>query len=187
MTTDYKLIPLEDLEHNTGQIDGVPKNPRQWTQDDLGKLVKSIRETPELLQARGLIVVPNGDKMVVVGGNMRLSALIKLRYKQAPCIVLNGLSTEKICEIVIKDNSSFGQWDAGELKLNWGDIDLQGWGVDTGFVDMKICDIERNQANDESRTIEFTFEPDDYYAVVGVLRGYSDDNAIALKMALDLL
>lgn len=187
MNVEYKKIALKSLQPNAGQIAGVPKNPRDWMPEEIENLCDSIKETPELLDARGLIVVPNEGYFVVIGGNMRLAALSLMGAKNAPCIVLEGLPAEKIREIVIKDNSSFGQWDAEELKAEWGDIDMSGWGIDTGWMDMKMNNIERQEKSEETRTLEFTLDPDDYYAAVGVLRGFDSDNTTALKMALDLV
>lgn len=45
-------IPLSQLHPNTGQIDGLPENPRTWTDADVEKLAKSLIETPELFEAR---------------------------------------------------------------------------------------------------------------------------------------
>ena len=75
MQTKFKL---SRLAMNTGQIHGLPKNPRQWTATDVDRLACSIKETPELLDARPLIVVEHGNKFVVLGGNLRLAALKKL-------------------------------------------------------------------------------------------------------------
>lgn len=112
MECNYKQIPLKDIEQNRGQIPGVPKNPRQWTKEELERLKKSIIETPELLDARGLLVFPYKKKYIVLGGNMRYSALKELGVEEAPCIICpSDLSTDKLREIIIKDNGSFGQWN----------------------------------------------------------------------------
>lgn len=127
-------LKLSRLVMNTGQIAGLPKNPRQWTQSDIDRLAKSIQETPELLDARPLIVVEHGNKYVVLGGNLRLAALKKLGWDEVPCFVLpSGAPVEKLKEIVIKDNGSFGEWDYDALANEWSDLDLSGWG--TGVPD----------------------------------------------------
>lgn len=127
---EHKRIKLTKLVQNNGQIEGVPKNPRQWTKDDVERLKRSIEETPELLEARGCIVYPLGDKFVVLGGNMRLTACRQLGYKEIPCIVLDAdTSVDKLREIVIKDNGSFGAWDFDMLANEWDDLPLADWGV----------------------------------------------------------
>ena len=98
-------IRLTDLEQNKGQVAGLPSNPRQWGRGELDNLVKSIQETPELLEARGLIVWPYGGKYIILGGNMRFSALREMNAVDAPCYVLpEDTPMEKLREIVIKNN-----------------------------------------------------------------------------------
>ena len=124
------LIAIKHLEQNTGQIEGLPANPRQWTQTDVDRLAASIKETPELLDARPLIVMPSGDKFVVLGGNLRLAALKSLKEDKAPCYVLpKETAVEKQKEIVIKDNGSFGFWDYDALSDEWSALPLGDWGV----------------------------------------------------------
>lgn len=122
-------IKLKDLELNNGQVNGLPRNPRQWTRDDVQRLAKSIAETPELLDARPLIAIPNGGKFVVLGGNLRLEALRSLKRDAAPVYVLPADTTvDKMREIVIKDNGSFGEWDFDALANEW-DVPLEEWGA----------------------------------------------------------
>lgn len=123
-------IKIKDLEQNLGQIAGLPSNPRQWKQADVERLAKSIEETPELLDARPLIAVPHENKYIVLGGNLRLAALKKLGWEEAPVYILpEDTPAEKQKEIVIKDNGSFGQWDMDALANEWDDLPLTDWGV----------------------------------------------------------
>lgn len=128
---EQRRISVAKLKSNSGQIDGVPANPREWTKEDVSKLAKSIEQTPELLEARGIIVYPHNGDYVVMGGNMRLAAIKQLGLKDAPCIVLpEDMSTDKLREIVIKDNGSFGKWDFDALGNEWDDLPLSDFGVD---------------------------------------------------------
>ena len=97
------LLPLSKLEVNKGQIEGVPQNPRFIRDGKYKKLVESIKNTPEMMTARPLIVHQHGDKYVVLGGNMRLRAMRELKWKQSPCAVtpqdapaVMGLYTERV-------------------------------------------------------------------------------------------
>ena len=127
---EHRIIDISLLDPNEGQIDGLPSNPRKWSEDDLSRLEDSIRETPELLEARGIIVVPRDGRYVVLGGNMRLAAIRGLGRTEAPCIVLpESTPAEKLREIVIKDNGSFGEWDTALLSSGWSDLPLDEWGV----------------------------------------------------------
>ena len=133
MRFSNKFIDAGLIDPNTGQIPGVPANPRKWTRKALDSLSRSIEETPELLEARRILVYPLGERDVVLGGNMRLAACLALGYKEMPCIVIDdpeGVPAEKLREIVVKDNGSFGEWDTVALASEWDDLPLGDWGVE---------------------------------------------------------
>lgn len=123
-------IKCSKLVMNEGQIDGLPINPRQWKKDDIERLARSLQETPELFEMRPCIVYPLGAKYIVLGGNMRLTAARSLKLTEVPCVIVpEGTPTDKLKEIVIKDNGSFGEWDYDELANAWSDLPLEDWGV----------------------------------------------------------
>ena len=127
---EIKRLRLTDLEINRGQVPGLPSNPREWSRTDLDKLIKSIKDTPELLEARGPIVWPYEGKYIILGGNMRFSALREMNAVDTPCIVMpEDTPTEKLREIVIKDNGQFGAWDYDMLANEWDDLPLCEMGV----------------------------------------------------------
>lgn len=126
----FKRIPLSLLDFNTGQIPGLPANPREWTDHELKRLAKSLKETPELAEARGCIVVPFGSRFVVLGGNLRLAAAKHLKWPDIMCAVIpEDTPVAKLKEIVLKDNSSFGSWDLSMLRADWSDVDFGDWGI----------------------------------------------------------
>ena len=127
---EIKRIRLTDLELNRGQVAGLPSNPRQWGKGELEDLVKTIKQTPELLEMRGLIVYPYNGKYVILGGNMRYSALREMSAVDAPCMIVpEDTPIEKLREITILDNGSFGSWDYDMLANEWDDLPLADWGV----------------------------------------------------------
>lgn len=147
---ETKRIKLTDLVLNEGQIAGLPTNPRQWTKTELDKLKKSLQETPELLEARGILVYPWEGKYLVLGGNMRLSALKALKAKDAPCIVFpEGTPIDKLKEVVIKDNGSFGEWDFDSLANEWGDLPLTDWGVPAWETDKSDALTSEDAVDDD--------------------------------------
>lgn len=130
MKTGHQRIAIDLIEMNTGQIAGLPSNPRQWTKAQLDNLKASIEETPELLEARGCIVDYYEGKYVCLGGNMRYAACKALGMSEVPCYVVpEGTTILKKKEIVAKDNVSMGDWDFDALANEWSDMDLKGWGV----------------------------------------------------------
>lgn len=123
-------VKLALLEQNTGQIPGLPTNPRTWTQSDIDRLAKSLQETPELFEARPIIAVAFQGKYVILGGNLRYDACLKNGDVEVPCFVFpEGTPIEKLKEVVLKDNGSFGAWDFDALANEWDDLPLTDWGV----------------------------------------------------------
>ena len=141
-------INLKELEQNKGQIPGLPANPRQWTKDEIDRIAKSLKETPELFEARPIIVIPHEGKYVILGGNLRYEGCKKNKAKDAPCFVMPAdTPTEKLMEIVIKDNGSFGAWDYDALANEW-DVPFTDWGVPAWDV------LEERQEDAEDLTDE---------------------------------
>lgn len=132
-----KVIPLEQLQLNEGQLDWLPRNPRQWTQTDIDRTKRSLDEDPDFMQERPILAVPGPEKntFVVFGGNLRLTAARALGWPGAPVVVYRpeGISKEDRDTIIrraIKDNGSFGSWDTDELA-SWPveTFELEDWGV----------------------------------------------------------
>ena len=138
-----EVINLRCLELNEGQIVGIPKNPRYLQGEEHDKLKKSLKDSPELLQYKPLMVYAiEGGKFVVICGNMRLRICQELHnegveaFDALPCFVLNkDVPIAKIKEYAIKDNVQAGNWDWDELANgDWEVEDLQDWGVDCSFL-----------------------------------------------------
>lgn len=110
-----------------------PNNPRIIKDDKFKKLVKSIKEFPEMLDVRPIVV---DDDMVVLGVNMRLKACLESGIDKVSIIKFKDLSEDKKKEFVVKDNSSFGEWD-NNLLSNW-DKDIL---LDSGFEQWEMIDI----------------------------------------------
>ena len=85
---EARRIPLSELAPNTGQIPGVPRNPRIIQDGRFTKLVRSLKEDPEMLELRELLVYEHEGSYVVIGGNMRLKALKHIGETEAPCKVI---------------------------------------------------------------------------------------------------
>lgn len=131
MKNKTELIDIEKLILNEA-------NPRLIKDDRFKKLVKSIKEFPEMLETRPIIA--NKD-LVVLGGNMRLRACIENKLKKVPVIKVNW-SKEKQDEFIIKDNVSFGQWDMDLIANNWEVPKLIDWGFEIADEDLPIDEID---------------------------------------------
>lgn len=131
-----QLISIKNIKSNSGQIEGLPKNPRFIKDDRYKKLVKSLKDDPEMLHLRELIVYPFNNDFIVIAGNMRLKALLELGYSEAPCKVLPAdTPVEKLGAYTIKDNIAYGENDWETLANEWDTDKLSDWGLDIpGFA-----------------------------------------------------
>ena len=111
-----------------------PNNPRTIKDDKFKKLVQSIKDFPEMLDIRPIVV--NSD-MIVLGGNMRLKACIEAGLKEVPVLIADNLTEEQQREFIIKDNVSGGEWDWDMLANEWEVEQLDAWGLDVGGFDLK--------------------------------------------------
>ena len=149
---ETKTIKIKDLATNDGQIEGLPKNPRQIRDHRYEKLKKSIEDAPEMLQLRELLVYPHGGKFVIVGGNMRYRACKELGYKELPCKVLDAETPiEKLRQYAIKDNENFGEYDWDVVANEWDTAELEDWGVElpTDWGD-ELTDQNEGEAKKET-------------------------------------
>ena len=104
-----------------------PNNPRLIKDDKFAKLVQSIKDLPQMLDIRPIVV--NSD-MVVLGGNMRLRACKEAGLKQVPIIIADNLTEDQQREFLIKDNVSGGEWDWQMIANEWDAEQLEEWGLD---------------------------------------------------------
>ena len=115
-------------------------NPRLIKDSKFKKLVKSIKEFPEMLKLRPIVV--NKD-MVVLGGNMRLKACKEAGLKDVWILKADNLTEEQQKEFIVKDNVGFGEWDWDILANQWDSVQLEDWGMDNW---QNIDDIETSDS-----------------------------------------
>ena len=168
---EAQLIKVSHLKGNTGQIDGLPKNPRILKDDKFLKLKKSLQEDPEMLQLREVIAYDNNGELIVICGNMRLKALIELGIKEVPTKILpTDTSIQKLKAYVIKDNVSFGEHSWEDLANEWNSDELTEWGLDVPNFAPDVDYSEKNKEIDtddfdDKMIIKLEFTEDDYHLV----------------------
>ena len=96
-----------------GKIKNNPNNPRLIKDDKFKKLVKSVKEFPEMLEIRPIVVDKDN---IVLGGNMRLRACQEAGLKEVHIIQADKLTEKQQREFIIKDNVGFGEWDWDEFS-----------------------------------------------------------------------
>jgi len=153
MTFETLDIPIKSLKRNTGQIPGVPKNPRIIKDNNFRKLKDSIVQDPEMLELREIIAYKQGDEYIIIGGNMRFEALKALNFEKAKCKVITGETTpEQLKRIILKDNSAYGEWDFDELANEWEEALLNACAIDIPtFDEPKLEDEAEEDEFDETK------------------------------------
>jgi len=116
------ITKLTDIKPN-------PNNPRVIRDENFKKLVNSIKEFPEMLEVRPIVV--NKD-MVILGGNMRFRACQEAGLKEVP-VMMASWESEKDAEFVIKDNLQMGDWDWEILSNTFDESYLDDWGLDVPY------------------------------------------------------
>jgi len=112
---------------NINLIKPNPNNPRIIKDDKFKKLVQSIKEFPQMLELRPIVIDENN---IVLGGNMRLKACQELGLKDVPTIYAKDLTEEQKKEFIIKDNVGYGEWNWDDLANDWDEELLVEWGLD---------------------------------------------------------
>lgn len=129
---EITILPISLLDFNKGQLKGLPKNPRFFRDYRYEAMKKSIKESPEMLELRELIVFPYPEgRYIVVCGNLRLRACKELGYTELPCKILHpDTDVRKLREYATKDNVNFGENDLDVMSNEWDKTELADWGVE---------------------------------------------------------
>ena len=148
MRKERKSLKTAAISANTGQLDWLPKNPRQWTREDVDRTVRSIAEDTDFLEDRPLLVVPHGKRWVVFAGNLRHAAAKEMGLAEVPCVVYQPETEDDQLTIkrrAMKDNGSFGSWDYDELANSWDDLPLDDWGIKVPNVEKEIEKAKKDE------------------------------------------
>jgi len=125
-----KIVKISEVKLN-------PNNPRLIKDDKFKKLVQSVKDFPEMLNIRPIVV--NQD-MIILGGNMRFKACVEAGLKEIP-VIITDLTEDQQREFLIKDNVSGGEWDWDILANEWDAEDITKWGLDLPIYD-KLDNLE---------------------------------------------
>lgn len=112
---------------NIARVKKNESNPRFIKDAKFKKLVKSIKEFPEMLEKRPIVVDEN---MVILGGNMRFEACKAAGLFEVWIDQVEGWSEAQKREFIVKDNVGFGEWDWDVLASDYDHDLLIDWGMD---------------------------------------------------------
>jgi len=182
-----EMVKITEIQKN-------PDNPRLIKDNKFEKLVQSIKDFPEMLNLRPIVV---NNEMVVLGGNMRLSACKEAGLKNVPIIKADDLTEEQQKEFIIKDNVSFGEWDWDMLGNEWEGTELGDWGLDVWqpeeYVDYSILDDEdvsdelQDMTNGVKKAIQIPFELEHYEEAFELVKYWREQGGYVGMMLIEKL
>lgn len=105
------------------ELSPYPNNPRVITEEAMANLCQSIQEDPIYFETRPIICSDRTGSPVIIAGEKRYLAAIRLGLEKVPVAIIPSLTEEDERRILIKDNGSFGDWDYEMLKQ----LQEQGW------------------------------------------------------------
>jgi hypothetical protein len=171
-----------------------PNNPRLIKDDDkFKKLVQSIKDFPEMLDIRPIVV--NQD-MIILGGNMRYKACKEAGLKEVP-IIKTDLTEDQQMEFLIKDNTSGGEWDFEMLANEWDVEQLEEWGLEVwqapAEIDYSLLDDEdvssqlEDMTNGVKKAIQIEFEAEHYEEAYALVKFWREREAYVGGMIMEYL
>lgn len=181
------------------QIKKNPNNPRVIRDDKFKKLVKSIKDFPQMLEIRPIVIDEEG---FILGGNMRFKACQEAGLTEVSIIRAENLTQEQKLEFIIKDNASFGDWDWKIINSqeSWSPDLLEDWGVDyfqlPNEVDYSILGDEgEDDLNDKledmtsrvKKAIQIEFELKDFEEAAKLVKHFRDQNKYIGGMLMEYL
>ena len=168
-----KLVKLSEVKLN-------PNNPRLIKDEKFLKLVQSIKDFPEMLDIRPIVV--NQD-MIILGGNMRYKACKEAGLKEVP-IIVTDLTEEQQREFLIKDNTSGGEWDFEMLTNEWDVEQLEEWGLDMPSFEVENLEAEEDDFEVPEGGIETDIVLGDLFEIGEhrLLCGDSTDSDVVAKL-----
>jgi len=141
---NIEWVKTKDIIPNT-------ENPRIIKDDKFKKLVQSIKDFPEMLEIRPIVV---NNEMMILGGNMRLKAIQEIGIKEVPIIKAENLTEQQQREFLIKDNVGFGEWDWDALANDWDPAELNEWGLDVHNLDLNELEATEDDFDVDADSIE---------------------------------
>lgn len=186
-----KKVKISEVKKN-------PANPRLIKDYKYNKLVKSLKDFPQMLELRPIVV----DKdMVILGGNMRYRASVDAGLNEVWIKIADNLTEKQKKEFIIKDNSNFGEWDWDMLANEWDIQSLNDWGLDLPAVyfdndeepefDQEELDEDLDKyINNNIKQIVLYYNTEDYETMQEKLEKLKqsegvEDNSLLIKKYID--
>lgn len=155
---------MEIVKVDINELISPEYNPRQITDDEMGKLKNSINEFGYIAP-----IIVNKHNNHIVGGNQRYEALKSLGYTDVDVIFVDepDLNREKALNIAL--NKISGEWDLVKLADIIDDLELNDFDISlTGFDEPELEDfgIEDQTEHEQVEIVEDNYEEPDELEVI---------------------
>lgn len=129
---------MEIVKIDINELISPEYNPRQITDDEMGKLKNSINEFGYIAP-----IIVNKHNNHIVGGNQRYEALKELGYEEIDVVYIYEKDENREKALNIALNKISGEWD--EVKLNQIFTEMKLAAFDkvslTGFEDYEVQEL----------------------------------------------
>jgi len=186
LKTEIKKLSIKKLIPNSS-------NPRFIRDDKFEKLVRSVKDFPEMLDIRPIVI---NKENIILGGNMRYNACLEAGLKEVPTITVD-LTEAQQKEFIIKDNTSGGQWNWDILGNEWSTTDLEDWGMDVWqaeeVADYSILDNDdlgsdlEDMKNGVKRAIQIPFDLEHYDEAFELVKFWREKGGYVGMMLIEKL
>ena len=128
---------MEIVKVDINELISPEYNPRQITDDEMGKLKNSINEFGYISP-----IIVNKHNNHIVGGNQRCLALKQLGYTMIDVIYIDEPDINKEKALNIRLNNLSGEWDTNKLQNILDDLKLQEFDVSLTGFDIEVQKFE---------------------------------------------
>lgn len=145
--TEIKRIEIQYLKL-------LEDNPRTITKESLESLCNSIKQDPDMLWRRPVLVNDVEGSLTVYAGNQRVIAAKWIGWTTIPCIVDKDLPQEIIKHRILIDNRHSGEWDYDLLANAFSMDDLFSAGFTPEELELDMKDSDPSEKPNEAHKCE---------------------------------
>jgi hypothetical protein len=150
------------------------KNPRVITDSEFKRLKRSLKNDPEIMTVRPLVLTSKQD-FTILAGEQRYKALLELGYTEIPhtwILFADTLSEAQRAKFILLDNDHAGEWDVSKLTQHWDTKQIkQDWeinipGLDISSLIPELLSVSETSSTENEKRPSAT---DDRYSIFEVV------------------
>lgn len=115
---------MEIVQVKIDELELLKDNPRQISKENFERLKRDIKNDPDFLNKRPVLVNKKNGKLIVYAGNMRVKACKELGFNEIPVSIDSDLDEKIMRKRMLIDNQEYGEWDYDILANQW-DVEIK--------------------------------------------------------------